>query len=302
MRARIEPLAGGEDLDIPMPAMAPSWRVAPRERAAMDTGTRRLAIFAGVIGGALLLLVGVWSFSGHRHAGVPVIEADSRPVRVKPANPGGMQVADANESILSGETDGKEAMAPPPETPAPQALQAEESAAGAAAAPPPPPAAAAPLAAPPPPAPPVEAARPALPAPLPTPPHPAVVASAKPLPAPTSLAPASLAPTPLAPTALAPAGVPPVSLAPGAAKPAPSGVLVQLAAVDSEDAARAEWLRLARRYPDLLGGRAPSFSRTTHAGKVFWRVRTGGFADTAQAVVFCERVKAKGAGCSVASF
>jgi hypothetical protein len=296
VRARIEPMAGGEDLDIPMPAMAPSWRVAPRERAAMDTGTRRLAIFAGVIGGALLLLVGVWSFSGHRHAGVPVIEADSRPLRVKPANPGGMQVADANESILSGEGDGKEAMAPPPETPAPQALKAEEQATSpaAAASAPPPPVAAAPPAAPPPPAPPVEAARPAMPATLPTPPHPAVMASAKPLPAPTSLA-----PTPLAPTALAP-----VALAPGAAKPAvaPGGVLVQLAAVDSEDAAKAEWARLARRYPDLLGSRAPSFSRTTHAGKVFWRVRTGGFADTAQAVVFCERIKAKGAGCSVASF
>ncbi len=295
MRARIEPMAGGEDLDIPMPAMAPSWRVAPRERAAMDAGTRRLAIFAGVIGSALLLLVGVWSFSGHRHAGVPVIEADSRPLRVKPANPGGMQVADANESILSGESEGKEAMAPPPETPAPQALKAEEPAPQAATETPPPPVvapAAVPAIAPSPPAPPAMAVRPATPAPLPMPPHPAVMASARP-------APAAAAPSAAAPSALAP-----VSLAPGAARPAGAagGVLVQLAAVESEQLAKAEWQRLAHRYPDLLGGRTPSLSRTTHAGKLFWRVRTGGFADTAQAVIFCERIKAKGGGCSVASF
>jgi hypothetical protein len=37
-------------------------------------------------------------------------------------------------------------------------------------------------------------------------------------------------------------------------------------------------------------------------GHILWRVRTGGFSDSAQATVFCERVRAKGAGCSVADF
>ena len=78
--------------------------------------------------------------------------------------------------------------------------------------------------------------------------------------------------------------------------------MVQLAAVESEDGAKAEWKRLEHRYHDLLDGRTPTFTRTEHAGKTYWRVRTGGFADTAQAVQFCERVKAKGGGCSVASF
>ena len=260
MRARIEPQAGSDDLDIPMPAMAPSYRVtAAGKGGTMDPATRRLAIFAGVIGGALVLLVGVWSATGHRHAGVPVIEADSRPLRVKPANPGGMQIAGADDSILSGEADGKAAMAPPPEAPAPQALQAEEQAAAA----PPPPAATAPVA--------TMAAKP------PAPPTPAAAQQA---------------------TAAKPAPA-------TAAKPATAvagGATVQLAAVESEEAAKAEWQRLEHRYGELLGGRAPAFSRVEHAGKTFWRVRTGGFADTAQAVLFCERVKAKGGGCSVASF
>ena len=269
MRARIEPVAG-DDLDIPMPAMTPAYRVGvsrpPRE--AMDPATKRLAIFAGVIGGSLTLLVGIWSFTGHRPAGVPVIEAQSGPVRVKPANPGGMQIAGANDSILSGESDGKNTLAPPPETPEPQVLKAEEHAAT------------------PKPAPAQEAAAPQPAAPA-APSLPAATADSKP----ASVAEAK--PAPVAPPA-AKSEVPPHAAA--------GGAIVQLAALETEDAARSEWKRLEHRYHGLLDGRTPVFSRTEHAGKTFWRVRTGGFADAAQAVLFCERVKQKGGGCTVAGF
>jgi hypothetical protein len=130
-----------DELDIPVPAMAPSYRPTARPREMMDPATKRLAIFAGLIGASLLGLVAVWGFTGHKHGDVPVIEADSRPVRVKPANPGGLQVPGAGESILSGEADGKQTLAPGPEAPAPMALQAQERAtADGAAAPPPAPA------------------------------------------------------------------------------------------------------------------------------------------------------------------
>ena len=107
----------GDELDIPMPRMAPappSYRVA-LSASRMDAATKRLAIIAAAIGAALLLLVGVWSLGGHRGAGgVPVVEADTRPLRSKPDQPGGMQVAGENETILSGVTGGKDGMAPPP--------------------------------------------------------------------------------------------------------------------------------------------------------------------------------------------
>ena len=83
---------------------------------------------------------------------------------------------------------------------------------------------------------------------------------------------------------------------------AANGAMVQLTAVNSEDAAKSEWQRLSKRLPDLLGQRKPAFSKTEHDGKAMWRVRTGGFADVAQATAFCDKVRAKGAGCSVADF
>ncbi len=85
-------------------------------------------------------------------------------------------------------------------------------------------------------------------------------------------------------------------------RPAANGAQVQLAAVHSEEAAKSEWQRLSKRMPDLLGQRRPAFSKTEHDGRTLWRVRTGGFADIPQASSFCEKLRAKGVGCSVADF
>jgi hypothetical protein len=207
-----------DDLSIP----SPTYRV-PRRRQRMDPGTRRLALIAGGLGAALVVVVGGWEMVGHRSTTVPVVQADNRPIRVKPDNPGGMQVAGANEDILSGGTEsatGK--LAPPPEAPSPQALRA-----------PPPPA---------------------------------------------------VAPPAPAPAPIVTASQPPV------------------AAVRSEDAAKSEWERLSKRFPELLGSHHPAFSKTERDGRTLWRVRTGGFSDVPQATSFCEKVRAKGAACSVADF
>jgi hypothetical protein len=70
----------------------------------------------------LAVVVGVFSFSGHRHHGVPVIAPPSTPVRVKPVNAGGMTVAGAEDfSSTQGEQ-----LAPPPEKPAIRELHAKK--------------------------------------------------------------------------------------------------------------------------------------------------------------------------------
>ncbi len=272
-----------EEMDIPMPAMAPggsSYRVA-RGRAAIDPNTKRLAIIAGSIGGALTLLVGGWSLTSHRHAGVPVIEADSRPLRVKPENAGGLQVAGQNESILSGDADTKAALAPPPEAPAPQALKAQEKQAAAAAAA----SAAAALAAAVPPA---------------APRLPAIVATAPVVHAPTASPVQAVSLSQPVDTKAKPAAKP--TPAPSATASAGSRASsVQLAALPTEQAAMAEWQRLEKRMPDVLGGRKPGVVKYEHDGKTFWRLRTGGFADAADAASFCGRLKSKGQACTVAS-
>ena len=70
------------------------------------------------------MVVGGWSMIGHHSGAVPVVQAESGPIRVKPANPGGMQITGANEDILSGTDTNGGKLAPPPEVPEPQALRA----------------------------------------------------------------------------------------------------------------------------------------------------------------------------------
>jgi hypothetical protein len=256
-----------DEMDIPMPAMGPASYRIPRRRQGMDPNTRRLALIAGGIGGVLVLLVGVWSVAGHGHGGVPVIEPDAGPVKVKPDNPGGMKVAGQNDEILSGASDdGKTAMAPPPEAPNPQALKAAEQKAKTMATPPGPAAPTAPpaiVSAPPATTPPVQAAT--APEPRPAPAKPAAAAKTTP------------------------------SLA-------GQGAQVQLAALPSEELARAEWQRLERKMPAVLSGHKPEVTRFERDGKTYWRLRTAGFASAADATRFCDEVKAKGGGCAVASF
>ncbi len=259
-----------DDLEIPYPSMATSESTAytPRDyrgTAGIDSNTRRMAIIAGAIGGVLLLIMGVWSVVGHKRAGVPVIEADSRPVRERPLNKGGLAVTGADETILSGDTEGKAVVAPSPEAPAIRALKATPPATVAAAPP------EAPV------APPV-AAVPAAPAPR------VAAESVRPV-----------APPPVAQAATATIR---------SATPAASAgkAQVQLAALGSESAAMSEWQRLSHKYPELLSSRHPAVSRTERDGKQFWRLRVSGFNDTASATSFCEQLRAKGGACALASF
>lgn len=241
-----------DDISIP----PPGYYNQRRQAGGMDPATIRLAVIAGgIVAGVGLAYVGLSLFH-HRSVEIPIVQADERPIRVKPENPGGLQIAGAGNDMFSGgsDTNGSK-LAPAPEAPNPQALRAQ-----APVAPPQsPPATVAPAVA----APSVaavaavqSAAKPAAPAPIPAPAHPASHGKAG----------------------------------------------IQLAAVGTETGARTEWQALQKRYPDVLAGHQPAFSKTERDGKTFWRVRTAGFSDLAQAKSACEKVRAKGGGCSAAEF
>ncbi len=100
----------------------PSYR--PPQPAGMDPEIRRMALVAAGFGGVLALAVGAFHFGGQgRPHSVPVIAPPSTPVRVKPDQPGGMQVAGADDFAVQG----AEALAPPPEKPAISALRAKKA-------------------------------------------------------------------------------------------------------------------------------------------------------------------------------
>jgi len=199
-------------------ASGPMYRPSRDDEQGVDAGTRRILYAMGA--GGLLILVGIaiYGLAGHSGGGpVPIVQADQGPLRVKPANPGGMTVvpeakqADPNDSHL----------APGTEEPNPRALL----------------------------------------------------------------------------TMTGPAKAPgqPVVLTP----PRTRSFTVQLSEAKSEDQARTAWEKLAKKQPELFGQRRALFQKVNESGPTPWRLRTGGFADPAQAKAFCDKVKAKGGQCAV---
>ncbi len=250
----------------------PTYRVA-RSRG-LDPATKRLALIAVGLGSALFVVIGAWSAMGAGGGSIPVIAPPAGPVRVKPADPGGMKLAGENDFILSGSAENGSAgkLAPLPETPDPQALTPTAE--------------------------PLTAAEP--PAAVPARPN----APVSPATAPTAASRGTDAAPPTRPAEPpAPASATDKDATIGQA---PAGgantVVVQLAALPTKEEAEAEWHVLERRMPKILGSRAPSIVRAEIDGRTWWRVRAGGFADPTQARDFCERVRAKGSACSVARF
>ena len=215
-----------DDLSIP----SPTYRI-PRHRQGMDPGTRRLALIAGGLGGALLVVVGGWSLIGHRSAAVPVVQADSRPIRVKPENPGGMQVAGAERGHpVRRHRDRRTASwRPPPEAPAPQALLRRR--------------------------------------PPPSPPRRAVAAGARAGAGSSGAAPHAKPRR----SRSQPSRPPRRAEKRPAAPRRRTARWCSSPRCSSEDAAKSEWQRLSKRLPDLLGQRQPAFSKTEHDGHTFWR-------------------------------
>jgi cell division septation protein DedD len=203
-----------------------------------------------------------------RSEGVPLIRADQHPAKVRPDQPGGMTIPDQNISLYNEKAGGPpvEKLLPAPEQPLPRPAPAARQT--------------------PVPAPPAAASSTAPPAVPPAP-----VASAPPQ------AEAAAAAKPAARPARAKAATVAASSA-RAGKGTP--VRIQLGAVHSPDAARAQWARLKREQPDLLGKLTAVAVRADLGDKgIFYRIEAGPLNEAA-ADRLCGELKRRNLGCALA--
>jgi Flp pilus assembly protein TadD len=66
---------------------------------------------------------------------------------------------------------------------------------------------------------------------------------------------------------------------------------VQLASLTSEAGAFSEWDRLKRWLPQFLGNRDPTVTRAEAHGRMYWRLRTFGFASSLEAKQMCRELE-----------
>ncbi|MBP7337038.1 SPOR domain-containing protein [Niveispirillum sp.] len=288
---------------------------------------RRNLLNIGVFAGAIIVFGGIifYAYNQGMRAGTesvaPILRADSSPTKIRPEQPGGMEVPHQDKLVYdrlnpSGSTPPGEVerLLPPPESPMerpradmvepaedmPMAEEGEGAVAAMREAPAEEPAYQ-------PPAPqPVPTYAPPVATPAPAPPQQQPV----PAPVPAPQPPQQLLPQQPAQTrpAVAP---PPVAAAPkpaptpapavaAQAKPATGGpaVRVQVAAVDAEGKAAAEWQRLQRKFAGELGGLPMRTVRVQLPKGIFYRIQ-GGPVDEARAKQICAAMAAQGAGCSI---
>jgi len=242
-----------------------------RPRRVLATGAALVVM--GLFAGGLWLAY----TEGMRHSGaardsadIPLIHADTRPFKIKPAEPGGMAIPDRDMLIYGESRPAVEHLLPPPEQPM------------ARPAPPPPPPVQAEGSSPPAAAPPAQSPEPALPST--TPPTVAAVRPAQPAgPAPTNPRPAPSKPA--------------------EARPEPEkavGVRLQLGAVRSAEVARAEWDRIRRMNPDLVGHLTAVAVRADLGDKgVYYRIQTAPIGDAATADRLCGELRQRHLGCII---
>ncbi|MQP65284.1 SPOR domain-containing protein [Niveispirillum sp. SYP-B3756] len=300
---------------------------------------RRGIINAAIVAGGLVVFGGIifYAYNQGMRAGTesvaPILRADASPTKVKPEQPGGLEVPHQDRLVYdrlnpsaNGDEGEVERLLPPPETPMerpragaepsaeepmmPMAEEGEGELAGGRHA-------AAPEPMLPPPQQPVTqqpSYKPTAPASQPTqapvqqsavpPAHtagvPATTATARPqqLVPPASATPPKPAPqVAQAPVAAPPAPKPTTAPAPAPTAAATGSVRLQVAAVDSEGKAAAEWSRLQRKFPGELGGLSMRTVRVDLGPKgIFYRIQ-GGPVDEARAKQICTALAAQGAGC-----
>ena len=225
---------------------------------------------------------------------LPVIAGDSNPIKVRPADEGGVEIPDQDKLIFDSSLDGQESgtvehLLPSPEEPLdlaraadqPQGLAVEGLGHQLVASPPP-------------------AAS-----------GPAAIVTVEELPAQDTaqggdviaqaieseaLSTAAGPADPAAPAAETKAAAAPVQTA---QVPTDSGYLLQLAAMQDPAAAEKEWARLQKTYPQLLGSLSLTVEKAVVGGKTYYRILTGPFPTKETVEDICSQLKAKSQSCLV---
>ncbi|MDE1146352.1 MAG: SPOR domain-containing protein [Azospirillaceae bacterium] len=294
------------------------WQGRRRPPAPRRRGLLSLAVVVAAVGsfGGLIYFVYTQGQRAGTEAVAPVIHADPGPTKVKPDQPGGMEVPNQDRLIYDrlrgdGKTDpGVERLLPPPEVPMerpkaspPPVSQpvTPEPQQPAATAPAPVSTQAAPTVLPPT----VGKAAPVQAPPAPSSPTPPPATTAQPpAGAPTQLVPQQPKPVP-APVAAAPKPVEKPAVAAPVEKPLPpppvaagtGSVKLQFASIPSEAQAQEELQRIQRKHAAALGGLSLRLVKADLGAKgIYYRVQAGP-VDEAQAKRICEAVKAAKDGC-----
>ncbi len=258
---------------------------------------RTIGLVVGVVFGAVIAGTAAWFVfgpgGGVNRGATPLIVAEPEPYKVRPEDPGGMQVENQDKLVYErlGSTApeaGVENILPPPERPrapqpaSPEAQTPEVNAADSG---------------------PDESQSASPPA----------VAETEPVPAPESESqpvPAQPAAEPTAPVQVetAPASQPaPVQTQEPSAQSLESMVaalsgdyLIQIAALRSEEAALGEWTRVQTRLPELLGAFEPLVVRADLGERgIFYRLRAGPLENRTAADTLCQALAAEDVGCLV---
>lgn len=276
---------------------------------------RRNLLNIGIFAGAIVIFGGIifYAYNQGMRAGTesvaPILRADTSPTKIRPEQPGGLEVPHQDKLVYdrlnpasNGAPGEVERLLPPPEAPmerpraeavepAEEMPMAEEGegqvsalreASPEPAAPQPVPSYAPPVA---------PQQQPARTTPAPAP-QPQQLLPQQPAPQPAAPKPVTTAPAAAAVTASPkPAPVPPAATGGGT-------VRVQVAAVDAEGKAAAEWQRLQRKFAGELGGLSMRTVRVELPKGIFYRIQ-GGPVDEARAKQICAAMAAQGAGCSI---
>lgn len=251
---------------------------------------RTIGLVVGVVAGAIIAGAAAWTVfgpgSGSEGGRTPLIVAEPEPYKVKPKDPGGMQVE--NQDILVYERVGgssaepvAENILPPPEAPK-TPVQVEPAAVVSEVV--------------------EEAIEAVTDKPVPTEPVRDVVEKVA-----DTIKEAEVAAQATPEAVPAPAVVAAVPVAPEPKQSLENMVaalsgdyLIQIAALRSAEAAEGEWLRISKRHPDLLGGYTSKVVRADLGERgIFFRLRAGPLKDRPAAEKLCESLAAQNVGCLV---